>query len=292
MILQLILNIILSFSFIALVGISFLFIFNTSKYYAIHHASIISLGGYFTWLFFNDSNFPLCLAIILSILLTTVIGILIQFLIFSKLQNKKKDSFLLIIASLGVYIIIQNLISLTFGDDSKIIRTGEITAGNELLGAYITDFQITIVSVSLVLIFCSLLFIRYTRIGQKMRAVSDNEELSMIFGINSKKIILLSFGIGSALAAIAGILIGFESKITPSMGFGILFYGVVAMIIGGVGNFNGLIGGALILATAQHLGAYYIDSKWMDAIAYIILILFLIWKPLGFSGKRLKKVEL
>ena len=66
----------------------------------------------------------------------------------------------------------------------------------------------------------------------------------------------------------------------------------VAMIIGGVGNFKGLIGGALLLATAQHFGAYYIDGKWMDAIAYIILILFLIWKPLGFSGKRLKKIEI
>lgn len=289
---QIIINILIHFALVALVGISFLFIFNISKYYAIHHASIIALGGYFTWLFCNGFDLPLHLAIFLSILLTTIIGILIQFLIFSKFHNKRRDSFLLIIASLGVYIIIQNLISIFFGDDSKIIRTGEITAGNELLGAYITDFQITIVSVCLVLICCSLFFIQYTRIGQMMRAVSENEELSMIFGINSKKIILWSFGIGSAFAAIAGILIGFESKITPSMGFGILFYGVVAMIIGGVSNFKGLIGGALLLATAQHLGAYYIDSKWMDAIAYIILILFLIWKPLGFSGKQLKKVEI
>jgi len=102
----------------------------------------------------------------------------------------------------------------------------------------------------------------------------------------------MGFCIGSALAAIAGILVAFDTDLTPTMGFNLLLYGVVAMIIGGVGSIWGLVGGAFLLATAQHLGAYYIDSKWMDAIAYAILILFLIWKPLGFSGKRLKKVEL
>ena len=76
------------------------------------------------------------------------------------------------------------------------------------------------------------------------------------------------------------------------MGFNWLLYGVVAMIIGGVGSHWGLVGGALLLATAQHLAAYYIGSQWMDAVAYIILIVFLIARPLGFSGKRLKKIEI
>jgi len=103
---------------------------------------------------------------------------------------------------------------------------------------------------------------------------------------------LQAFGIGSALAAVAGILIAFDTDMRPTMGFSWLLYGVVAMIIGGVGSNLGLAGGALLLATAQHLAAYYIGSQWMDAVAYIILILFLIAKPLGFSGKRLKKIEI
>jgi len=76
------------------------------------------------------------------------------------------------------------------------------------------------------------------------------------------------------------------------MGFNLLLYGVIALIIGGNGSTWGLVGGAFLLATAQNLGAYYFDSKWMDTIAYIVLILFLIWKPLGFSGQILKKVEI
>jgi len=94
------------------------------------------------------------------------------------------------------------------------------------------------------------------------------------------------------LAAVASILIAFDTDMRPTMGFSWLLYGVVAMIIGGVGSNWGLVGGALLLATAQHLSAYYIGSQWMDAVAYIILILFLIARPLGFSGKRLKKIEI
>lgn len=118
------------------------------------------------------------------------------------------------------------------------------------------------------------------------------EKIKKETGINPSTVILWAFGIGSGLAAIAGILVAFDTDMTPTMGFNLLLYGIVAMIIGGVGSTWGLVGGAFLLATAQHLSAYPINSKWMDAIAYIILILFLIWKPLGFSGKRLKKIKI
>jgi branched-subunit amino acid ABC-type transport system permease component len=88
----------------------------------------------------------------------------------------------------------------------------------------------------------------------------------------------------STLSAIAGILIALDVDMTPTFGFNYFLYG-------GVGNYRGLIFGSLLLASAQHLAAYYIDTKWMETMAYRILILFLIGKPLGFSGLRLKKVE-
>jgi branched-chain amino acid transport system permease protein len=83
-----------------------------------------------------------------------------------------------------------------------------------------------------------------------------------------------------------------DTNLTPTFGFSLLLYGVVAMIVGGLGSTRGLMAGALLVATAQHLAAYYIDTKWMNGVTYIILILFLIWRPLGFSGVRLRKVEI
>ena len=213
-------------------------------------------------------------------------------------QNKKvnwsefKIAIPITIAFVVLYVVLQNLISLFWGDDTKSIRTWTVKTGHNVFGAYITNVQIITITVSIMLFVSVLLFLRFASLGKQIRAVSSNEELSNIFGISSDRVILWSFVIGSALAAIAGILIALDTDMTPTMGFHVFLYAVVAMIIGGVGSFKGLIGGALLLATAQHLSAYYIDSKWMDVMAYIILILFLIWKPLGFSGKRLRKIEI
>ena len=136
------------------------------------------------------------------------------------------------------------------------------------------------------------LLYNYSNLGKKIRAVSENTELSSIYGISSNKVILICVGISSALSAIVGILSAMDTNLTPTMGFNLLLYGIVAMIIGGVGSFRGLLMGSLLVAVAQNLVAFYLDTKWMDAVAYIILITFLLWKPLGFSGKRLKKIEI
>jgi branched-subunit amino acid ABC-type transport system permease component len=198
----------------------------------------------------------------------------------------------MLIASLGLYLIFQNCISMLWGDDTKSIRTGIIKVGNEIFGAYITDLQILIIVICLTLFSINFLFLKYNNIGRKIRAVASNQELSSIVGINSNKVILWSFAIGSGIAAISGILVASDTGLTPTMGFNLLLYGIVAMIIGGVGSTKGLIGGAFLLSAAQHFTAYYFDSKWMDAVTFIILILFLVWKPLGFSGKHLKKIEI
>ena len=289
---QLIINIFISFSIFFLVAVSFTLIYYPTKFFHLAHAAVIILGAYFTFFFSKQLEWSLWVSLPFAIIFATVIGMLIEIALYKPLRKRNATPLIFLITSLGVYIVLQNLISLTWGDDTKSIRTGEVKVGNEIFGAYVTDIQIIIIVVSIVLFLATLLFLKYTKTGKNMRAISSNEELSNIFGINSNYVILWSFGIGSALAAVAGILVAFDTDMTPTMGFNLLLYGVVAMIIGGVGSIWGLVGGAFLLATAQHLGAYYIDSKWMDAIAYIILIVFLIWKPLGFSGKRLKKIEI
>jgi len=289
---QLIINILLTVSCYLLISVSFSIIYTSSKYFHFAHAITITVSSYFVYFIMIQLNQNIFFAIISSVFITTLLMLVLERLIYKPLTINRIPSWQVLIASLGLYIILQNLISLIWGDDTKSIRTWPVKVGHNIFGAYITDVQIITIVVSIVLFTATILFLQYTSLGKQVRAVSSNSELSNIFGISSDMIILWSFVIGSALAAIAGILIALDTDMTPTMGFNIFLYAVVAMIIGGVGSYKGLIGGALLLATAQHLSAYYIDSKWMDATAYIILILFLIWKPLGFSGKRLKKVEI
>ena len=275
-----------------LIAISFNVIYYPTRFFHIAHAITLTVSAYFTYFFAQQLHFPIYLAIILAILNSTVVGMLSETVLYKPLRRRNASPMILMIASLGLYTMLQNVIAILWGDDTKSIRTGEIKVGHEFLGAYITNIQITTIILCLVLFGTYILFIQRSRIGRNIRAVASNPELSNIMGIPSNKVILWAYGTGSALAAVAGILIAFDTDMTPTMGFNWLLYGVVAMIIGGVGSNWGLICGASLLATAQYLTTYYIGNQWMDAIAYIILILFLIAKPLGFSGKRLKKIEI
>lgn len=289
---QLLMNILISFSICSLVALSTITIYYPTKFFHIAHAVTLTFAAYLTFLFSMQLNFSIALSILLAIICAIAIGMLSEIALYKPLRKRNASPMILMIASLGLYIVLQNLISILWGDGTKSIRTGEIKVGHEFLGAYITDIQIITIAVCIALFAACVFFMKYNRIGRNIRAVASNPELSNIVGIHSDRVILWAFGIGSALAAVAGILIAFDTDMRPTMGFNWLLYGVVAMIIGGVGSNWGLLGGALLLATSQHLAAYYIGSQWMSAVAYIILILFLIAKPLGFSGKRLKKIEI
>ncbi len=286
------LNILLSASLFLMIAYSFSLIYSTTKIFHLAHGGVITLGAYFVFLFAKELFINFSVSVVLSLVLSSLIGVLFEVLVFRKMRKRNVSALVYLIASIGLYIVLQNLISLFFGDNIKIINTSEVTAGNRILGAYITTVQIITILVSIILFIMVTLFLHFTVTGKSIRAVASNPELCSIFGISSNKIILIAFGFASALAATAGILSAMDTDMTPTMGFNLLLYGIVAMIIGGVDSTWGLVGGSLLLAAAQNLGAYYISSQWMNAIAYIILILFLIWKPLGFSGKRLKKVEL
>lgn len=288
---QVLCNIIISFSVTLIASSSFTLVYYPNKFFHLAHAAIITSGAYFTFLFANKLSIPFSLSIALAISSAIGIGLLCELLVYRPMRKKSAPPLAYLIASIGLYVVLQNCISLYFGDDIKIINTSEVKAGNQIFGAYITTIQIITIFVSIALFVAVNLFLHYTATGKSIRAVASNPELCNIYGISSNNIILIAFGIGSALAAIAGILSAMDTNMLPTFGFNLLLYGVVAMIIGGVGSTKGLIAGALLVAIAQHLAGYYIDTKWMDAVTYIILILFLIWKPLGFSGKRLKKVE-
>jgi branched-chain amino acid transport system permease protein len=289
---QIIANIILQASLILIVAVFYQLLYYTTKFSNLAHAAIITIAPYLAFTFSNLLGLALYFAIFLSVCCSVLVGLTIEKIVYSKMRKNNLPNYTYLIASIGIYTILQNLISIAFGDDTKTLFKGEVIVGHELFGAYITNIQIITIIFSVVIFTGVWLFNQYTKLGKSIRAVATNPELCNIYGINSNKVILWSFAIGSALGAIAGILSAYDTNMTPTFGFNLLLYGVVAMIIGGMGSMRGLIGGAFLVATAQHLAAYYLDTKWMDAIAYIILIIFLIWKPYGFSGNRLKKVEI
>jgi branched-chain amino acid transport system permease protein len=289
---QLILNIIQSILLYTVIAFSLKNTYTTTRFFNIGHAITITIAAYFTFLFTIIFKFNIFISVSLSILFSILLSNLIYLYIFKPLLKLKVPNWQMLIASLGIYIILQNILSMYFGDDAKSFRIWEVKEGHMFLETYITDIQIITISVSIGVLILSWFFIEKTYFGKQIKAVSSNPGLSNIFGISTNKAIMYSFVLGSTLAATAGILIAADTDMTPTMGFNWLIYAVAAMIIGGMGKMRYLLLGAILLATAQQLTAYYLDNKWMNAITYIILIVFLFFKPYGFSGVKLKKAEL
>ena len=133
------------------------------------------------------------------------------------------------------------------------------------------------------------LFLKKTTLGKALRAVSDNKEIASTLGINTEKITMITFAIGSALAAVAGILIGIEQNLEPSMGFMAILKGFTAAIIGGLGNIQASVLGGFFLGIIENLGIWFLPSGYKDAIAFVILILFLLYRPYGLFGMKTRE---
>ena len=243
---QIIANILIASSLYLLLANSFSLIYYPSRIFHIANAAVISFGAYFVFFFANKFSIPFSVSVALAIVGATLIGLACEVLVYRQMRKKNVPPLAYLIASIGLYVLLQNYISLFFGDDTKIINTAEVTVGNQIFGAYITTIQIITVFVSIALFIAVNWFLHYTATGKSIRAVASNPELCNIYGISSSKIILIAFGIGSALAAIAGILTAMDTSMTPTFGFNLLLYGVVAMIIGGIGSTRGLIALSLI----------------------------------------------
>jgi len=289
MIQQLLLNGIIAGSIYALIAIGFTVIYRTVKFFHFAHGVVYTAGAYFAYTLIISLHLNFALSFFLAITLAGLLGIVIDRCVYLPLRKRNASNLIFLLASFGVVIFIQNLIQLIYGAQILTIRTGPIKEGHHFLGAVITDIQIIILVVSIILMILLWLFIQKTRLGKAMRAVSDDPIAANIVGINPEKIILTSFAIGSALAGAAGILISFETNIEPTMGFSALLKGIIAAIIGGIGSIPGAVLGGFFLGLAENLGIWKISAGWKDCIAFVILIIFLLIRPWGFLGTKTEK---
>jgi len=286
--LQILTNVLICTSEYILLGASFALVYSVVRFFHFAHGVVYVWGAYLAYLMARVVGLPLGLAIPVAVVGAALVGMGIELAIYRPLRKKKASSLILLVASLGVYIVLQNVISLLFGDDTKSIRTWPVREGLNVFGARITPVQIIIIASAVVLFIAVTLFLKLTKMGKAMRAVANDPELALISGINVNRVILFTFALGSALAGVAGILVSCDVDMTPTMGMRALMMGVVVVIIGGRNSIPGVALGALLLGMAQHLGVWHISSKWQDSIAFVILLIFLLIRPQGFFGRKMK----
>jgi branched-subunit amino acid ABC-type transport system permease component len=166
----------------------------------------------------------------------------------------------------------------------KTVGFIRIAKGLEIFGAIITPLQIIIILSSIIFLVFLYFFMKKTTIGKAMRAVADNKDVAEIVGISSERIYSWSFIVGSAIAGGAAILIGLEQNLKPMMGTNLMIKGFTAAIIGGIGSVPGAILGSFLLGFSENFGIWFLPSGYKDAIAFLILFVFLIFRPQGILG--------
>lgn len=289
MIQQLIANVVIAGSVYALFALGFSLIYASTRFFHFAHGAVFTSGAYVTWALASVAGFPLPWAMVAAVCFATLAGILIEIAVYRPLRARSASALVLLMASLGAYVVLQNLISLIFGDDVKTLRGSQVREGYNVAGARITSAQVVIVVTAIVLFVVVAAILARTRAGKALRAVANDPTLALLSGIRSEEVVLFAFAAGSALAGIAGILVALDVDMTPTMGLRALMMGVVAVIIGGVGSISGAVLGALLLSLAQQVGAWEVGTQWQDCAAFIVLVIFLVFRPQGFLGKRVGK---
>lgn len=191
MITQILINGLVAGSIWSLIAIGFSLVYSNTRFFHFAHGVVFTTGAYLTFLFRVWLGQPLFFSIPLAIALSTLLGCLMELSVYRPLRHKGASALILLLASLGIFIVLQNVISMVFGDDIKSIRSAVVEEGINILGARITPIQIIIISISLLLLAFCFFFLKYTKIGQAMRAVANDPELANSSGIESDRSPLL-----------------------------------------------------------------------------------------------------
>jgi branched-chain amino acid transport system permease protein len=231
-------------------------------------------------------NFPLWTAVFAGIAVAALLGFLLEHALFRPLRVKKASNLVFLIASLGAYTAFEALIAILFTSQFRTLAS-LVTAKVYAFGnATLTDVQLLMIALSFLTLAGLWALLSFTRFGKAVRAITDDEEVAKIVGIDTNKIIGLVFLIGSAIMGAAGILSGFDTGIEPRMGFLLILEGAIAAIVGGMGNVYGGFLGAYLLGFGENFGVWLVPGQWKYAIAFGVLLVFLIFRPQGFLGKK------
>lgn len=280
---QLLINGLLNAAVYALVAFSFGLVYRVAGFLYFAHAAVLALGPYSVYALHSLLGVPFFVSVTAAIAICAAVGSLMDIAVHSPLRLQGSTSMVHFLASLGLYVVLQNLLSLVLGDDSKTIRYWSVHEGINVAGARITVVQVLILCVSASLLIASGLLLKKTRLGMLMRAVGTDPYLAESSGVHGNKVILLAFAIGSGLAGATGILSALDANITPTFGINAMMMGIVVLVIGGAENPIGISVGAFVLAMSQQVAAWFLGAQWQIPAALLILFVLLIIRPAGFA---------
>jgi len=281
-------------SIYALIALGYTMVYGVLRLINFAHGDVYMVGAYAGYylsrkLKGDEPSLIGALVVMLgAMLVCAVLGVIIERFAYRPVRRAARLT--LLITAIGVSLFIENGAQLVFGPDPKFFPSLAPRADFIVGGVRLTSEQLTVIALSFLLMVLLRFFILKTRTGKAMRAVSFNLDAAKLMGISTDRIIAITFGLGSALAAAAGVLIGMQiPKIDPLMGINYGLKAFVAAVLGGIGNVPGAVLGGLLIGTSEVMVVGYLSSTYRDAIAFGILILVLLLRPQGILGRAQKE---
>ncbi|MBW2411486.1 MAG: branched-chain amino acid ABC transporter permease [Deltaproteobacteria bacterium] len=259
------------------------------------YIALFLVTGLLAWIGIPDTTFgPLSfgwrmlIAFPVSMVAVGGLAIVADRILYRKLRQKGSGPVMLAMSSLGAAFIIRMLILIIWGADSLFYRPGLLRPAVELpLGVKIRPDQILILLLVIGLVVGLHLFMQKSKMGKAMRATADNRDLALVSGIDTERVIILTWCIGGALAGAGGIFYGIDVQLHPYMGWNFLIPLFAATILGTIGNMWGALVGGLTIGVVQQVSTYWLLSSYKPAVAFMVMILILLIRPKGiFGGKQ------
>ena len=274
----------------AIIALGYTMVYGIAKMLNFAHGDVIMIGCYVVFLAMNGQGWPPLVAVVLSVIVCTVLGIVIEKIAYKPLR--RATPLAVLITAIGVSYFLQNAALLLFGADTKSFTNVVTLPSLKLAGGSLTISGTTIVTVlACVIIMAGLMiFIKKTKAGQAMLAVSEDKDAAQLMGVNVNATISLTFAIGSGLAAIAGVLFcSAYPTLTPYTGAMPGIKAFVAAVFGGIGSIPGAMLGGILIGVIEILGRAYMSPPLADALVFAVLILVRIIKPTGILGKKISE---
>lgn len=277
-------------SIYALVAIGYTMVYGIIRLINFAHGDIMMFGAYFAFIFASvlPSGTSVVITIVISMALAALMGVLIERIAYKKLRKAPKISAL--ITAIGMSLFLQNLALLIFGSKTKRMPALFPQTQVDIFGVSVPLLTILTIAISVLFMVLLTLFIKWTKPGKAMRAVSQDQEAAQLMGININSVISLTFALGSALGALGGVFYSVAyAQVYPMMGVMPGLKAFVAAVLGGIGNIGGAMLGGYLIGAIETFTNGYISTRWADAIVFSILIFVLLFKPSGILGKHVKE---
>lgn len=274
----------------ALVATGFGLIYTTTGVFHIAHGAVYTLGAYALYCFFVVLKLPLLLATTIALFSSAAAGALIELVVYRPLDRKRASAAVLMVSSLGVYIVLANAIAMFLGNQTKTLRTG-VDVTFVLGDVILTRIQVAQLVVSSAVIGFYWFFLSRSSLGRFCRAVADDAALASVLGVRVEGTRLVAFAVGSCLATVGSILSALDIGVDPQAGFSAVLVAAVACIIGGMRRFIAPAFGAILLGLIQSLVVWRTSVKWEGAVTFALLIAFLVFRPQGLLQVRTRLEE-